>query len=85
MSTESIAHPLPSFTLYRVRPDGTEEIVPGTETTDHVTGIEHGFRLSHTDLDHGFSLYRGERRVHKFAHHRLVLRLRPGSVEMLVS
>ena len=84
MDTSRIAHPLPSFSLYRVYRDGREEIVPGTETTDHVTAIEAGHRLSRTDLDHGFTLYRGERRVHKFAHHRLVLRLKPGSVETLV-
>ena len=74
-----------TYTLYRVYRDGTEEPVEGTETDDRITGIESGFRLSRTELDHGFSLYRGERRVHKFCHDRLALRLKPGSVEMLVS
>ena len=83
MTTTRIAHPLPSFTLTRVYRDGREEVVE--TATDHTSGTEAGHRLSRTDLDHGFTLYKGERRVAKFAHHRLVLRLKPSSVEMIVA
>ena len=81
MDTTSIAHHHALFTLTRVHPDGTEEIVE--TATDHTTAIEAGHRMMHLHPGAAFSLYAGERRVAKFAHHTLALRLRVQAVAMM--
>ena len=82
MIEHSLARGPATFTLTRVYSDGTTEIVE--TTTDHVACIEAGHKMMHLHPGAAFSLYRGERRVAKFGHHRIALRVRPAAIEAMV-
>jgi hypothetical protein len=70
-TTKSSASRAP-FTLVRVNPDGSTE--PVSEHQSFGDGWSAGQSAVHQDRDHAYSLYRGERRVAKFGHSRLMPR-----------
>lgn len=75
MDEKSLA-PRACYVLYRVHPDGTEELV--SEHPDFVSGWQAGTRaVTVEDEENAYSLYEGfpRRRVAKFGHSRLMLQV----------
>jgi hypothetical protein len=73
VSTEILARPAHRFLLYRIYPDGTEELA--SEHLSFGEGWRAGTRaVTITDKKQGYSLYRGDRRIARFAHNRLMSR-----------
>jgi hypothetical protein len=75
VSEERIAR----FTLKRVHPDGTEEVVSDHET--RLEGVEAGMEAM-GDRKAAFSLYDGGRLVHKFGHSTLTRKADPAALAM---
>ena len=70
MDTTSLA-PRAPYVLYRVRPNGTEELV--SEHPDFKSGWQAGTHVvTVEDTENAYSLYSGERRVARFGHARLM-------------
>lgn len=70
MDTERIAPRALPFTLYRVNPDESMELV--SEHPDFGSGWSAGTRaVTVEDTENAYSLYRGQLRVARFAHNRL--------------
>lgn len=73
------------YALYRVHQDGTEELIPGSETHDQIETIKHGQRLTHQEPSSAFTMRQGGRSVYKFNHKALALRVKPGGVAAMLS
>jgi hypothetical protein len=66
--------PRPSYVFYRGRPDGTEK--PVSEHSDFECGWQAGTHVvTVEDKENDYSLYERRRRVAKFGHSRLLLRV----------
>ena len=79
MSKSSLARVALPFILVRVNPNGTER--QASKHPDFGSGWSAGQRAVHEDREHAYTLYRGGRRVAKFAHARLQPRRPAGAME----
>ncbi len=74
VDTKRIAPSALPFTLYRVNPDQGMELV--SEHPEFGSGWRAGTRaVTVEDRENAYSLYRGQRRVAKFGHSRLMPRI----------
>jgi hypothetical protein len=73
---------LAPYVLYRVNPNGSEEQVSDHQSFEE--GWQAGQCSVHEDCDHAYSLYRGDRRVAKFCHARLMPRRSADSLDWSV-
>jgi hypothetical protein len=65
--------PRAPYALIRVKEDGSTE--PVSEHHSLGEGWQAGQSAVHEDRDHAYSLYRGSRRVARFGHSRLMVRV----------